>query len=346
MTTDQDWEGRIGRRLRLRDLHIVFTVAEHGSMAKAAGKLGVTQSAVSQMIADVEQELGVRLFDRSRRGVEATAYGLALIRRGKAAFDELRHGIQEIDYLKNEGIGEIRIGCPETLAASVLPTAIDVFSGRWPGVIFEVETFTGADAAAKLRDRSIDLVFARGGPSLDALAASEDFKITTLFEDRLSVVVGQNSRWAKLRRVDLADLADAPWIVLPHGWGEEVIPEAFRLRGLPPPHIALKTFSIHLRLHLLLTGRYVSALPASVLRLHQDRFDLKELRIELPEIPYAVAIVTLKNRTLSPVVDHFIRSTAAQFEKHRGATSSAPRSRNGVTPGGQTLISETVDVKP
>jgi DNA-binding transcriptional LysR family regulator len=118
-----------------------------------------------------------------------------------------------------------------------------------------------------------------------------------------------------------------------------VIPEAFRLRGLPPPHIALKTFSIHLRLHLLLTGRYVSALPASVLRLHQDRFDLKELRIELPEIPYAVAIVTLKNRTLSPVVDHFIRSTAAQFEKHRGATSGAPRSRNGVTPG-------AVDVKP
>jgi DNA-binding transcriptional LysR family regulator len=323
MTVDQDWESRIGRRLRLRDLHIVFTVAEHGSMAKAAERLGVTQSAVSQMIAELEQELGVRLFDRSSRGVEATAYGQVLIRRGKAAFDELRHGIQEIDYLRNDGVGEIRIGCPETLAASVLPTAIDVFSARWPGVIFEVETFSGAAAAAKLRDRSIDLVFARGGPGLDALAASEDFMITKLFEDRLRMVVGQNSRWAKLRRVELTDLANAPWIVLPYGWGEEAIPEAFRSRGLPPPHITLKTFSMHLRLHLLATGRYVSALPASVLRLHRDRFNLKELRIELPENPYAVAIVTLKNRTLSPVVDHFIRSAVAQFEKQarRGATS-------------------------
>jgi DNA-binding transcriptional LysR family regulator len=315
MPADQDWERKIGRRLRLRDLHVVFTVAQCGSMAKAAESLRVTQSAVSQMIADVEQELGVRLFDRSRRGVDATIYGQALIRRGKAAFDELRLGIQEIDYLKNEGVGEIRIGCPETLAASVLPLAIDIFSSQWPGVLLEVETFAGDAGAAKLRDRSIDLVLARDGPGLNGLAASDDFKITTLFEDRLSIVVGAGSPWASLRQIDMSDLKDAPWIVLPYGWGEDVLPKAFAARGLPPPRIALKTSSIHLRLHLLATGRFVSALPASVLSLHRDRFNLKELRIELPKTPYAVAIVTLKHRTLSPMVDHFIRSTAAQFEK-------------------------------
>ena len=321
MTKDQDWERKIGRRLRLRDLHVVFAVADCGSMAKAAESLRVTQSAVSQMIADVEQELGVRLFDRSRRGAEATIYGQALIRRGKAAFDELRLGIQEIDYLKSEGVGEIRIGCPETLAASVLPAAIDVFSSRWPGVTLEVETFAGDAAAAKLRDRSIDLVLARDGPGLKSLAASDDFKITKLFEDRLSVVVGAGSRWAKLRQIDLGDLTDAPWIVLPYGWGEDILPKAFTSHGLAPPRTALKTSSIHLRLHLLATGRFVSALPASVLRLHQESFNLKELRIELPRMPYAVAIVTLKNRTLSPVVDHFIQSTAAQFEKRNRRAS-------------------------
>lgn len=165
MAQDQDWEAKIGRRLRLRDLHVVSTEAECGSMAEAANRLRVTQSAVSQMIADVEHEIGVRLFDRSRRGVEATVYGQVLIRRGRAAFDELRHGIQEIDYLRNEGTGEIRIGCPETLAASVLPMAIEKFSKRWPGVLLEVETFTGAETADKLRDRSIDLVIARDGPA-------------------------------------------------------------------------------------------------------------------------------------------------------------------------------------
>lgn len=314
-TKDQDWERKIGRRLRLRDLHVVFAVAECGSMAKAAESLRVTQSAVSQMIADVEQELGVRLFDRSRRGVEATIYGQALIRRGKAAFDELRLGIQEIDYLKSEGVGEIRIGCPETLAASVLPAAIDMFSSRWPGVTLEVETFAGEAAAAKLRDRSIDLVLARDGTGLKSLAASDDFRITKLFEDQLSVVAGANSPWAKLRQADLRDVADAPWIVLPYGWGEDVLPKAFASRGLAPPRTALKTYSIHLRLHLLATGRFVSALPQSVLRLHRERFNLKDLRIELPKTPYGVAIVTLKNRTLSPLVDHFIASTQTQFKK-------------------------------
>ncbi len=316
MTGNRDWERKIGRRLQLRDLHVVFAVAEHGSMAKAAESLRVTQSAVSQMIAGVEQELGVRLFDRSRRGVEATVYGQALIRRGKAAFDELRQGIQEIEYLKSPHTGEIRIGCPETLAASVLPVAIDMFSSRWPGVLFDVEIFAGDAMAAKLRDRSVDLALIRDGPGLRSLAESEDFKITKLFEDRLSVVVGLNSPWARLRQVDLCDLADAPWIILPYGWGVDLIPRAFGMRGLPPPRTALKSFSIHLRLHLLSTGRFVSALPDSVLRVHQQRFSLKALRIELPRFPYGVAIVTLKNRSLNPIVDHFIRLTASHFEKY------------------------------
>jgi DNA-binding transcriptional LysR family regulator len=313
MTWDQAWERKIGRRLRLRDLHVVFTVAECGSMAKAAEALHVTQSAVSQIIAEIEQELGVRLFDRSRRGVAATMYGDALIRHGKAAFDELRHGLQEIDYLRNEGTGEIRIGCPETLAASVLPRAIEAFSSQWPGVLIEVETFTGAETASKLRERSIDLVLARDGPALEALAATSEFEITHLFEDKLSVVASANSRWAKLQRPRLADLADARWIILPYGWGQEAIPQAFRRDGLPPPPVALKTFSIHLRLHLLATGKFVSALPASVLELHRKRFGLTALKIALPKSPYAVSIVTLRNRTLSPLVDHFIRCTADQF---------------------------------
>src|SRR6266853_1683200 len=97
MAKTVDWESRIGRRVRLRDLHVLSAVIQRGSMAKAAAQLGVTQSAVSQVIADLEYALGVRLLDRSSRGVEATIYGSILLRRSSAAFDELRHGIQEID---------------------------------------------------------------------------------------------------------------------------------------------------------------------------------------------------------------------------------------------------------
>jgi DNA-binding transcriptional LysR family regulator len=76
-----DWDSRIGRRVTLRDLHILFSVVQHGSMAKAGTVLGKSQSAVSQAIAAIEEAVGVRLLDRTSRGVEPTAYGSVLLRR-------------------------------------------------------------------------------------------------------------------------------------------------------------------------------------------------------------------------------------------------------------------------
>ena len=85
MAKSFDWDGRIGRRIRLRDLHILFAVVQHGSMAKAGAHLGMSQSAVSQAIAALEHALAVPVLDRTPRGVELTIYGTALMRRGQAA---------------------------------------------------------------------------------------------------------------------------------------------------------------------------------------------------------------------------------------------------------------------
>src|SRR5262245_52877471 len=93
------WDERIGRRLKLRDLHISMAVAERGTMARAASSLAMSQPAVSRAIGDMEHTLGLRLLDRSRKGVEPTAYGRALIRRGMAVFDELREGVKELQFL-------------------------------------------------------------------------------------------------------------------------------------------------------------------------------------------------------------------------------------------------------
>src|ERR1700704_5537790 len=88
-----DWDVQIGRRLKLRDLHVFLTVVQCGSMAKAALQLGVSQPAVSEVMSDLEHVVRVRLLDRSSRGVEPTIYGHALLERTRAAFDELKEGI-------------------------------------------------------------------------------------------------------------------------------------------------------------------------------------------------------------------------------------------------------------
>src|SRR5581483_8746425 len=128
----QDWDNRIGRRVTIRDLHILSAVVHWGSMAKAASHLAMSQSAVSEGIAHLEDALRVRLLDRSAHGIEPTIYANVLLKRGHAVFDELKEGIKEIEFLSDPTAGEIRIGCPEILSYGLLPAVIDLLSRRHP----------------------------------------------------------------------------------------------------------------------------------------------------------------------------------------------------------------------
>src|SRR5690242_4681334 len=134
-----DWENQIGRRLKLRDLHVFVTIVQRGSMARAAAHLGVSPSAVSEIIADLEHAVGVRLLDRGPRGVEPTMYGREMIERSRAAFDELKQGISTIETLADPTVGMARIGCAESLFSPILAPAIDQFSQQYPRVRFHVQ---------------------------------------------------------------------------------------------------------------------------------------------------------------------------------------------------------------
>src|SRR5690242_1232190 len=104
-----DWESQIGRRLRFRDLHVFFTVAHTGSMTKAAAQLGVSPPTVSEVIADLEHGVGVKLLERGPKGVEPTMYGRVFLKRGLAAFDELKQSIRDIEFLADPAKGELKI---------------------------------------------------------------------------------------------------------------------------------------------------------------------------------------------------------------------------------------------
>ena len=156
------WERQIGRRLRLRDLFVFFTVVEYGSMAKAAAKLGVSTPSISQVIAALEHALGVRLLDRSPTGVVTTRYGDALLARGRAAFDELRLGIRDIEFLADPHAGELRVGAPESLAAGFLVPVLERFSREHPRVQIHVLPVRQPTLEfPELHERRVDLVMAR-----------------------------------------------------------------------------------------------------------------------------------------------------------------------------------------
>ena len=307
MAKSLNWDSRIGRRVRLRDLHILFAVVQHGSMAKASIHLGMSQSAVSQAIAALEHALDVPLLDRMPRGVELTMYGAALMRRGQAAFDELRSGVKDIECLTDPQVGEVRIACTAPMAAGILPPAIERFSLRYPRVklhVFEMNTYQVGYTA--LHERTADVVLALSlRPFEDEL--SEDLQAEILFYERICLAAASQSPWARRRKLDFADLADAALISPGSDTpGGSAVIEAFRTAGLPAPQVTVTTFSVHVRNILSMRGHFIAVLPASILRFNPGLYALKELPLDLPMPQWPASIVTLKNRTLSPPVERFI----------------------------------------
>src|SRR5262245_44940221 len=136
--TNMQLSDRIGRRMKLHDLHVLMAVVQAGSMSKAAQILHTTQPAVSRSIADLEHAIGVRLLDRGRHGVEPTAYGRALLDGGNAMFDDLRQAVKNIEFIADPTVGEVRIVGHDPLILGLLPAVIDQFRRSYPSVSIHV----------------------------------------------------------------------------------------------------------------------------------------------------------------------------------------------------------------
>jgi DNA-binding transcriptional LysR family regulator len=295
-----DSDSQIGRRLTLRDLHLFLTVVQQGSMAKAAAQLGISQPSVSEVIADLERALDARLFDRRPRGVEPTLYGKALLKRTRAAFDELRQGVSEIECLADPTLGEVRIGCPPAAAATFLLHLIHKFSETYPKVVMRVSELPAVASYSVLRERTNDLHLEWCVPPFSRDDAGNDVNVEYLFDDHLVIVAGLHSRWVRRRKIDLAELYTEPWMLGPPNTANYThVAEAFRARGLAMPKIALETLSVPLRIHLLVNGRFIGAMPRSL----ASQSPVKILPVELTVRPWPFAIFTLKDRTLNPAVD-------------------------------------------
>jgi DNA-binding transcriptional LysR family regulator len=295
---------RFAYRLKLRDLRLLDTVVRLRSMAKAAIQLNISQPAVSKAIAELEHVLGVRLVDRSRQGIEPTEYGRALLDCGVAVFDDLRQGVKNIEFLADPTAGEVRIGSNPSLAASFASAVVDRLSRRYPRIMFHLATGYVEALHHELNERNVDLLIARRFGAI----ADERLDFEFLFDDSCVVAVGAQSPWARRRRITLADLVNAPWVLPPlrSGIVGPIATEAFGAAGLDYPRTTVITDSPQVRMNLLATGRFLTIFPVSALRFPIRCPEIKVLPIELPLVRAPVGIVILKNRTLSPVARLFI----------------------------------------
>jgi DNA-binding transcriptional LysR family regulator len=297
------WNDRIGRRIKLSDLHVLLAVAQSGSMAKAARSLAVSHPVVSRSISDLEHNLGVRLLERNPRGVELTAYGRAMLHRGHAVFDELREGVKDIEFLSDPNAGEVRIGTTPPLAASFVSAVIDRLGRRYPRIVFHVSA-EGSDVQRQdLKERRLDLLVYRK----PRVFSEEEMSFEHLFESPYIVAAGKGNPWIGRCRLKLAELTDELW-ALPGPDVEvgRIVVDFFGASGLDIPRATVVATALEMRANLLKTGRYLTVLPEFWLQLPHRHPFIKKLSVDMPIVGGPIGVITLKNRTPSPVVQHFI----------------------------------------
>jgi DNA-binding transcriptional LysR family regulator len=307
MAAVSQWNDRLRRRLKLRDVDILLAVVQTGSMGKAAVALNMSQPAVSKSIAYLEHTLGVRLLERGRQGVEPTPYGRALVKRGAAVFDELRQGVQDIASLTDPTAGEIRMGGSEHTISAIYAPIVHRFSRQYPRMSFHVIVGDLRSTTRELDARRIDFVVSRmyNPPS-------EEQSVEVLFEDPLVVVTGPNNPLARRRKVDVAELLDQPWTLQPreNNFGAFAM-DALHAAGVGAPQITVATTSSALRGEMLSTGHYLTMVPRYWVLLPRRNPRLRVLPVAFPNTRLDVAIITLKSRALSRATELFIESVRA-----------------------------------
>ena len=303
------WDEKIGRRLKFKDLQMLMAVAETGGIGKAASRLNYSQPAISKAIAGLEHAFGKRLLERGRKGIEFTPYGDALVKCGAAVLDDLRKGFADIEFLSDPTGGTVRVGCTELLSAGFVTSVVDQLARRHPRIEFRIEVNHPNAIYEDLHARKLDFAIVQ----VIAPINHEHLQIETLYDDPLVIVSRAGHPVAKKRRITLADLADEHWVLPPgESFANSVLANAFRAQGLKPPKIAATTLSGYCRIFLAANGHFLTLIPAVTLHVRMKRMSLKVLPIKLRGNSRPIAVVTLKNRALSPVAQLFIEHARAR----------------------------------
>lgn len=278
-------------------------IVELGSFTKAADKLGYTQSAVSQMIASLEEELAIKLLYRSRVGIRLTLEGEELYPFIQRAVFQYQAMQEKADEIKGLETGLIRIGTISSISCHWLPGLIKHFQELYPKVRFVLHQGDYTSIPEWVRTGEVDFGFVNP----DAVSGLETQFIK---EGELRAVVPADHTLAARPSVTLEELAKEPFLLLEEGNLSEPL-EAFRALGLEPD-ITLRVHDDYSILSMIETGLGISILPELVLR--KTNYEVAILPIE-PAVTRKIGLVMKEQQTLPIACKHFIaflmRNTAS-----------------------------------
>jgi DNA-binding transcriptional LysR family regulator len=295
-------------RMELRHLRTIVAVAEHRSLTKAGEELYLTQSAVSQQIRRLEQELGVDVFRRTSRSVELTAEGQVILgyaQRVLAEVDGLHSELEELSGLLR---GRLRIGGVYPTGPYDLFGLLADFRAAHPGVAIHMVEATQEDVLAELRTDELDCAFA----ALDPDALGDEFAATLLWEEEFVVALPPGHSLGERQRITFEELADEDLIAYRDNSAlRRRLERTMAERGLEPRNAFVCTEMGAVR-GLASKGLGVAVIPRSVAELPGPQIELRPIGPE--RLTWPIALVWRVARRHSPAGKAFL-AVALEYAK-------------------------------
>src|SRR6187431_794617 len=211
--------------MELRHLRYFVAVAEELHFGRAAQRLHIQQPPLSRQIQLLEAELGFSLFERSRRRVELTPAGTALLGRARQVFDALEVAVHDARSASEGESGRLVIGYPSSLAYSGLTELLRAFRTRFPSVELSLRELPPGDQIDGLKAGNLDVGFVRTSLDDPTLVAE------LVRRESLMVVLPDDHRLATRRNIPLADLAREPFVMFPRARGPAFFDQLMALCG-------------------------------------------------------------------------------------------------------------------
>ncbi len=285
-----------------RRLKHFLAVYDLRSIGQAAEKLFLTQPALSKSIRQLEEDLEVKLFDRTPLGVVPTVYGDALAQHARGIRSEMRHAETEIANLRGAVKGHVTVGVGPSVAASLMPLATEKLRKAKPGIRFTIIEGLVDTILPALRRGELDLAVGAWPRPADSDVSAE-----TLVRDRVCVVAGPKHPLTRKKTVELSDLLEFPWVLPPESQRfRQIVEETFLSKGLSPPVPSVTSNSASFIRTMLLDNVSLSFLPLQSLPLRQRATTLVALPVEGLSREVEVTITFRERAVLSPAVHALI----------------------------------------
>jgi DNA-binding transcriptional LysR family regulator len=303
----------IRARLKTRQLLLLVALAEEGNIHRAAEVLNMTQPAASKLLKDLEDVLGVSLFDRLPRGMRATAYGEAMIRHARVALSSLNQAHDEVQALKAGRFGQVSVGAITTPGIMLLPDAISRLKRTHPTLRVSLQ-IEGSDVLMeRMAQGKMDILVARLFAQHDKTA----LRFEAMAEEPAVAVVWPGHPLLGVNRLTLRDLTSRGWIVPPEG---SVLRHRFDLMfseaGLEAPMDLIETSALLFVTKMIGAGDMIGLLAGDVGRYYAQHNVVSVLPIDLPCRMDAFGLITRTDRPLSPaarVMLAAIKASAAEL---------------------------------